>query len=222
VQRVFVLVLAFLGTVPVAGAHASPAFSAVVVDASGAPVADAVVSLHPLPGTPRPTPSARTAVMDQRNLRFAPHVLAVATGTPVEFPNNDRVRHHVYSFSPTKRFELRLYAGKPQAPVVFDAPGLVTLGCNIHDWMLGYIYVVDSAAFAVSDAEGKVRITTAAGGHEVRIWHPLLESIEPKSMERVVMDEAGFQRRYTVSLRPAERTFEPPTDLEDKFARFRK
>jgi plastocyanin len=218
-----VVLVGLLIAVPVAGAHASPAFSAVVVDASGAPVTDAVVSLHPLPGAPRPTAaSTRTAVMDQRNLRFAPHVLAVATGTPVEFPNNDRVRHHVYSFSPAKRFELRLYAGKPQAPVVFDAPGLVTLGCNIHDWMLGYIYVVDSTAFAVSDAEGRVRIPAAAGPYEVRLWHPLLETIEPKSMERVVMDEAGFQRRYAIALRPAERTFEPPTDLEDKFARFRK
>ncbi|MGH8028755.1 MAG: methylamine utilization protein [Arenimonas sp.] len=215
--------LAGLAFAPAIDASASAALEAMVVDAKGGSVADAVVSLHPLPGTALPPAGpVRPQVMDQRGLRFVPHVLAVATGTPVSFPNSDRVRHHVYSFSPAKRFELRLYAGRSQLPVVFDAPGLVTLGCNIHDWMLGFIYVVDSPWFAVSDAEGKARVPAAPGSYEARIWHPLIEGGEPRGMGRVTLGDGGGRERYAVALRPAERIFEPPTELEDKFSRFRK
>ena len=83
-------------------------------------------------------------IVDQINLEFVPHVKPVVVGSPVYFPNKDDVRHHVYSFSPAKRFELPLYSGTPAAPVVFDRPGIVAIGCNIHDWMLGYIYVAET------------------------------------------------------------------------------
>jgi plastocyanin len=220
-RRALAAVLACLAAAPVAAADMT--LAALVVDASGAPVINAVVSLHALPGTPLPPPApARPAVMDQRGLRFVPHVLAVATGTPVQFPNSDRIRHHVYSFSPAKRFELRLYAGKSQPPVVFDTPGLVTLGCNIHDWMLGFIYVVDSPWFAVSDAEGRARVAAAAGRYEARVWHPLIEGGVPRALGRVRLGEGEIRERYAIALRPEERTFEPPTELEDKFKRFRK
>lgn len=214
--------LACLAAAPVAAAGA---LDAAVVDASGAPAVDAVVSLHPAQGEPLPPAGpVRTQVMDQRGLRFVPHVLAVATGTPVLFPNSDRVRHHVYSFSPAKRFELRLYAGKSQPPVVFDAPGVVTLGCNIHDWMLGFIYVVDSPWFAVTDAEGRARVPAAPGLYEARIWHPLMEGDAPRALGRVRIGGDDVRERYAIALRPAERAFEPPAEAEaeDKFTRFRK
>ena len=93
-------------------------------------------------------PTRRDAVVDQVDKEFTPKVNAILVGTSVIFPNHDNVRHQVYSFSPAKRFELPLYAGVPAQPVVFDTPGVVVLGCNIHDWMVGYVYVSESPYFA--------------------------------------------------------------------------
>ena len=100
-------------------------------------------------GRAGPLPEKRgREIVDQINLEFVPHVKPVVVGSPVYFPNKDDVRHHVYSFSPAKRFELPLYSGTPAAPVVFDRPGIVAIGCNIHDWMLGYIYVAETPYLA--------------------------------------------------------------------------
>lgn len=109
----------------------------------------------------------------QQGLNFQPFVSVVAQGSLVEFPNLDKTRHHVYSFSKTKTFELRLYAGKPEAPVLFDQPGVVTLGCNIHDNMLAYIYVSASRYTAVTDANGQVHFADLpAAEFQLSLWHP--------------------------------------------------
>jgi len=129
-----------------------------IVDESGRPVADAVVVAVPSDGSLRPPSRPREGVVDQVNKEFTPKVTAILVGTSVSFPNNDNVRHQVYSFSPAKRFELPLYAGEPAQPVVFDKPGVVVLGCNIHDWMVGYVYVSDSPYFAKTDRDGKALI----------------------------------------------------------------
>ena len=102
-----------------------------------------MVIAEPTVGGLKPA-QGQKAIMDQRKLMFVPDVLVVQTGTAVDFPNSDQVRHQVYSFSGAKTFELALYAGRAHAPVVFDRSGLVTLGCNIHDSMVGYIWVTDS------------------------------------------------------------------------------
>src|SRR5207244_3930054 len=99
----------------------------------------------------------------------------VLVGSPVSFPNRDDVRHHVYSFSPAKRFDLPLYVGTPAKPVVFDTPGVVIIGCNIHDWMVGYIYVSESPYFATTDADGRADLTgLPPGRYTARVWHPQL------------------------------------------------
>ncbi|MBI5927077.1 MAG: methylamine utilization protein [Aquabacterium sp.] len=120
-----------------------------------------------------------TADMAQKNKAFAPTLRVVQTGTSVSFPNFDTVRHHVYSFSPVKPFEIKLYAGTPAAPVIFDKPGTATLGCNIHDRMLGYIHVVDTPYFGVTDAAGKVTLDLPAGEHRVRVWTPTMGETSP-------------------------------------------
>ena len=107
--------------------------------------------------------------MTQQNRQFAPRALVVQAGTSVHFPNLDTVRHHVYSFSPAKPFELKLYAGTPSAPVVFDKAGVVVLGCNIHDRMSGWIVVVDTPYFARSDASGQARIDVPDGSTAARL-----------------------------------------------------
>lgn len=121
----------------------------------------------------------QTAEMDHRDMQYRPHVLAVQRGTSVAFPNRDQVRHHVYSFSPAKRFEVPLYRGREADPVVFDTAGVVILGCNIHDHMVGYVVVVDTPHFGtpVASADGVIELAIPRGVEEAElvIWHPVLE-----------------------------------------------
>ena len=146
-----------------------------VRNARGAVVRDAVVYAV---AEGRNLPLAKaTAVMDQRNRTFVPHVLPVQTGTAVSFPNSDDVRHQVYSFSPAKTFQLPLYEGTPANPILFDKPGVVTIGCNIHDRMTAYIVVVDTPYFAATSKDGQVTLpNVAAGKYVVRVWHPDLKT----------------------------------------------
>lgn len=142
-----------------------------VQGAGGRAVRDAVVYAVP---EGRQLPLAKkTAVMDQKNRMFIPHVLPVQTGTSVQFPNSDDVRHHVYSFSPAKPFQLPLYKGTPANPEVFDKAGVVTLGCNIHDQMSAFIVVVDTPYFEKTAANGQAVLHDLdAGRYTVHVWVP--------------------------------------------------
>jgi plastocyanin len=167
-------VSALVGVVVPASSSAAPSADALVVsvvDRGSAPIVDAVVFAVPTgshAALPNPPPSA---VMDQRDKEFVPHVLVVQAGTRVDFPNNDTVSHHVYSFSPAHPFELPLYKGDPHPPLVFDTPGTVVLGCNIHDSMLGYILVVDTPYFAKTRADGRANLhALPAGRYVVHVW----------------------------------------------------
>lgn len=162
-------VLAALAVALPAAVHGTP-LTITVSDAQGQPLAGAAVSVT-VHGTPARAPNA-TAALAQRSRRFDPGLLVVQTGTAVSFPNEDTVRHHVYSFSPINPFEIKLYVGTPARPVVFDKPGTAVLGCNIHDQMVGYIHVVDTPHFGVSDAKGQVRLEVPPGEHRVQAWHP--------------------------------------------------
>ncbi|CAN5811116.1 methylamine utilization protein [soil metagenome] len=149
---------------------ASASISVQVSDSSGNPVADAVVYAET--GSVMTTGKSSVAEIAQKDKKFIPLVSVVQTGTAVSFPNNDTVRHHAYSFSPAKPFELKLYAGKPEAPIIFDKAGTIVIGCNIHDQMVAYIQVVDTPYFGKTDASGKARITTLpAGKYTLKTWH---------------------------------------------------
>jgi len=142
-----------------------------VVDLSGNPVRDAVVFVDQLPPGVTVPKDGRTAVMDQINREFVPHVLPVAVGTEVSFPNHDQIHHHVYSLSRTKTFEIPLYKGETAAPVLFDQAGAVKLGCNIHDWMSGVILVVPTPYFAMTDEQGAFTLRDLpAGTYGVVAW----------------------------------------------------
>lgn len=173
-----------------------------LVDSTGQPLANAVLTLQGPLGS---APAAAAGVMDQRAQQFMPHVLAVRTGTAVSFPNSDDIRHHVYSFSPAKRFELRLYQGTPSEPVLFDTPGVVALGCNIHDWMLGYVYVTDDPWFAVSDEQGRVQFEgLLPGRYQINLWHPQLADMLSQPGGELQLGEAGTQQRFTLAVQPGE------------------
>ncbi|MGE8500488.1 MAG: methylamine utilization protein [Pseudomonas sp.] len=189
-----------------------------MVDQTGQPLANAVLTLR---GPLGAEGASSGAVMDQKAQQFVPNVLAVRTGTAVSFPNSDDIRHHVYSFSVAKRFELRLYQGTPSEPVVFDKPGLVVLGCNIHDWMVGYVYVTDDPWFAVSDEQGRIRFEgLPAGRYAVSLWHPNVPGMLPQvGAELQVGGEVGTQRYELALQTPAAPTPSgpPPSSFGDAF-----
>jgi plastocyanin len=117
----------------------------------------------------------KIAIMDQVNTQFLPHILAIQKDTQVRFPNSDSIKHHVYSFSPAKTFELQLYKELQADPLLFSQPGSVELGCNIHDWMLGYIFVVDTPYFGQTDIKGNMTIDLPDGEYQLDVWHPRIQ-----------------------------------------------
>jgi plastocyanin len=161
-------------------------------DHHGKPVADAVVLATP--ADPKLALRAKPPVesVDQVDKQFVPYVKPIFVGSKIHFPNSDNIRHQVYSFSPAKKFELPLYGGTDAPPVVFDKPGVVVLGCNIHDWMVGYIYVSETPFFAKTEASGKAAIDDLPPGeYSVRIWHPSMEHGEDATARRVVINADG-------------------------------
>jgi plastocyanin len=160
-----------MGLLATTGAVCAGPLSVQVADSGGRPVADAAVYAEPASGQVPPK-TGRKAEIEQKGGKFLPGVMVVQTGTDISFPNNDTVRHHVYSFSPAKVFELKLYSGVPANPVHFDKPGTVIVGCNIHDQMVAYIHVVPTPYFGKTDASGKVRLEgLPPGKYQLKAWH---------------------------------------------------
>jgi plastocyanin len=151
----------------------------------GKPYSGVVVTLRSV-NTSRPLAAPLNAVMDQVARQFAPHVLVIPVGSSVSFPNSDDVAHQVFSFSDAKEFELPLYSGKPPPPVVFDQPGIVTVGCNIHDNMRAYVYVVEAQYFGRADHDGRWKWPNVEPGeYQLTIWHPLSSKPQPVLEQRV-------------------------------------
>jgi hypothetical protein len=145
-----------------------------------------------------------TAAIEQRGKEFIPYVTVVQAGTAIDFPNNDTIRHHVYSFSPPKRFEIKLYAGKPSQPVVFDKPGEVALGCNIHDWMEAYVLVVDTPYFAKTSGDGRAAIQNVPEGrYRLRLWHPQQKAAQPAS--EIEIGASPARLKLVLDVTPRER-----------------
>lgn len=141
-----------------------------VTDSLGAPLANAVVYAEPIGKTV--SKPINSGMVEQKNKQFIPLVTVVQSGSNINFPNRDLVRHHVYSFSPAKTFELKLYSGIPANPVLFDKAGTVVLGCNIHDNMLAYIHIVDTPYFAKTEDNGKVKLNDLpAGQYQLKVWY---------------------------------------------------
>lgn len=203
--------------------HAWPVMAAEVnfkvVDNVGGPLANVVVAA----GEENSATPVGQAIMDQRNKRFAPYVLPVGKGASVSFPNSDQIRHHVYSFSPTHPFEIKLYHGEPSEPIKLEQTGTVVLGCNIHDNMIGYIFVTSRPAYDSSDAEGMVTLEVGNIGEKIDVWHPALSLDAQKQLE---FDLSSLKREngiYVVEL-PIEAQPEHPQAVlptaRDRFRRY--
>jgi plastocyanin len=184
--------------------------SVTVVGRDGRGVDEVVVTAMSTAANIGSSPAPRAAVMDQKNLAFLPRVLVVAAGTRVEFPNNDSVSHQVYSFSEAKHFQLPLYKGQVHPPITFDRPGLVVLGCNIHDAMVGYIYVTDASYFGTTEAGGSLHLKgLPAGDYRVAIWSPFIADA-PESLIRTVHVDGNEPATTRVQLNLALRPLPEP------------
>lgn len=154
------------------GAVGAAQLSAHVAGPGGQAVADAVVHATLLSGT-APARAKKEISIEQVNKEFVPLVSVAQAGTLVNFPNRDPIRHHVYSFSPAKTFEIKLYSGVPAKPVLFDKAGEIVLGCNIHDTMIAYVLIVDTPFFGKTDKQGRAVLDNLpAGDYDVQMWYP--------------------------------------------------
>jgi hypothetical protein len=182
-----------------------------VKDGKGGPVSDAVV--YAKGSTDGLARVAKQGAIDQINKEFVPFVTAVQVGTAILFPNKDNIRHHVYSFSPAKKFELPLYEGTPAAPVVFDKVGFVTLGCNIHDWMIAYVAVLPTPYFQITGRDGHVALKNLpAGRYTVEVWQPSLKGSPEQIAQHVDLgSEEGKELVFTLELKPDFRVKREPS-----------
>lgn len=179
-----------------------------VTTPEGRPVEDFALVLE-APSAPAARKAKATILQQDRE--FNPYLTIVQTGTAIEFPNRDAFKHHVYSFSQPKIFEIKLYAGKPARPVVFDKPGVVALGCNIHDWMEAYVLVVDTPYFARTGADGRARIAGVPGGrYRLKLWHPRLTSDLPT--RDISMGKEAVRLTLQAAVPPRPEHTKPPLD----------
>lgn len=180
-----------------------------LTDPQGAPIADAVVSLVALDSPAKITPPTAPLAIAQSGQEFLTFVTPVVVGTTVNFPNEDRVSHQVYSLSPAKKFAFPLYKPGTHGTVVFDRPGVVVLGCNIHDWMLAYVVVLETPWFAKTAAAGTATIAGAPPGrYRAEVWHPRLAKTETR--ELTLADGAAPPQNFTLALKPDRRIRRTP------------
>ena len=179
-------------------------------DLQGRPVADAVVTIQPRTAVPRPARRApQLRIIDQKNLMFVPYMQLLRPGDSVVFRNSDGTRHHVYSFSPAKAFEFMLKPGTSSPPLVLDKPGLIAVGCNIHDHMIAYLLVSPEQA-QVTPPQGQVVFAhLPPGRYTVKVWHPQLRpgETQPNAVETVAGEGDTQQAAFTLSLMPDPRGF---------------
>ena len=196
-RLIIVILLVAVHAVPAAAAP----LSVRVVDSKGKPVRDAVVTLRPVGARATPMSLSGRYTVSQKDMQFHPFVLVVPVGANVSFPNHDASKHHVYSFSPAKRFELKLFARDQSRSVRFDKPGVVALGCNIHDSMSAFILVTDSRWTARTDARGVVQFNDPPNSTaRLSVWHPFL-----RTSGNTVVTEIGAghrNQRFVLNLRP--------------------
>jgi plastocyanin len=166
-----------------------------VTDVAGNPLPDAVVMLEPI-GARLPVKPMQGVQIVQHDLHFNPSVTVVTVGTPVTFPNQDTVRHHVYSYSAAKTFQIKLYAGVPHTPIVFDKPGVAVLGCNIHDSMIAWVVVTDTPLWARSSGSGDARVLDVPpGSYQMHVWHSSLAETTPAQLLPLTVAAADLEQR---------------------------
>ena len=202
-MQAFKVFLAALGMATLASTAAARTISGQVLGPDGKPIANAVVFVQE-PASLHPAAASTPAIMDQFNKTFVPEMLPITVGTQVRFPNRDQIRHHVYSFSRPKRFELPLYKGEDAPPVLFDKPGVVKIGCNIHDWMSAIILVLPNDHFAVTKEDGTFTLPNLdAGAYTITAWHAQSRDKTEDVAQHITIANQDSQLSFKLSLAPA-------------------
>jgi plastocyanin len=192
----------------IVSAQAAGIVRVVTRDPAGKPVADAVAYLGNLDSPAPVHPPADPVAITQKDQEFSPYVTPIVVGTRVVFPNMDTVQHHVYSVSPAKRFEIPLYIGDSKEAIVFDREGIVTLGCNIHDWMVAYVFVLSTPYFAKTGADGTAEVPgLPPGRYRLAVWHPRAGTV---SRDLVVAESDDTTQVVSVVLKPDHRIRRAP------------
>ena len=196
-------------------------YRVVVSSVKGGAIADAVVTLRALESAGKAAPVTRPrlqapatpVVIQQLDREFVPRITVVPVGTRISLPNNDAVPHSVYSFSAAKPFEFDVYVGSSPQVLTLDKAGIITLGCNIHDWMVGYVVVVDTPFAQSTDPGGAVSFANVPeGDYELRIWHPQQKSGDHTS--RISIAETGRTQAVTIDVNPPRARYKPPLTLK--------
>ncbi len=183
-----------------------------VTTTDGEPVSEAVITLV---GTLKTKPILATSPrkMDQRHREFVSHILAAHVGESVLFPNSDNIQHHIYSFSPANSFEIQLYKDVAPKPITFDKAGVVVLGCNIHDWMVGYVYVTDAPYFTQTDEKGAWSLNLPADDYTLTLWHPNLDTPNNVLVQQIKLTaEKSAPIEQKITLKSTSRTGKPPAE----------
>jgi len=171
-----------------------------VNDQSNSPLEHVVISIFPQKSEySSKAPLHKMEMIDQVDKEFIAHVLPIQVGTAIQFPNNDQIRHHVYSFSTAKTFEIPLYKGMPASPIVFDKTGLVSIGCNIHDWMSAYIYVVATDIFSLTNTQGLAVFSLPKGEYSIHYWHQDIDK-KKNSAAQVISIKENSKQTISISL----------------------
>lgn len=151
--------------------------------------------------------------MDQKHREFVSHILAIRAGESVLFPNSDNIQHHIYSFSPANSFEVQLYKDVAPKPIAFDKAGIVVLGCNIHDWMVGYVYVSDAPYITQTNEKGEWLLNLPPDDYTVTLWHPNLDTPNNVQVQQLkITAEKAAPIEQKITLKTTSRTGKPPTD----------
>lgn len=195
----------FAGAVQAAGG-----ISVQVVDAGGKPVPDAVVYLE-ADGNQQLPKTLKPGEISQKALKFIPLVTVVQTGSKVYFPNNDKVRHHIYSFSAPHKFDQKLYTGTTAEPQTFEKPGTVVLGCNIHDKMIAYVRIVDTPYYGKTDAAGNAALDAPPGKYVLKAWHPDIVGGNPLEQATRLAD-GSVSASFKMSLKPRAADADAPAN----------
>jgi plastocyanin len=180
----------------------SHATTITVYDQDQQMLSNAVVWLTSLEKQQKVEPSETPFIMMQKNRQFIPHILVVPQDAKVEFPNADSIMHHVYSFSKSKTFELKLYREQPQTSIVFEQTGVVELGCNIHDWMLSFIVVVDSPFYAITNEQGQVSFDIKQGNYTLNVWHEGFTDFSQVESESIQLSGDNFSYQLKQKVQP--------------------
>ncbi len=176
-----------------------------VVDEQGNGIPQAVVFVQTPPTEGAKPATPRQAILDQIDKQFVPNLLPIPVGTEVQFPNHDQIHHHVYSFSRAKSFDLPLYKGEAKPSIAFDQPGVIDVGCNIHDWMSAVILVVPSPYYATTDTSGHfVLPDIPPGTYSLVSWHERSRSKTADTTQQVRVDGITPELTFILSLKPPQ------------------